>query len=208
MNKAESFKWFIDWAFSKGGSYNALMESIKEAITIGQGFAGISLYDDRKTIEILKGKKKVKLDLSGEIFPMVRYVPAFNIYYDPTIERFADAPYVIERRVCHSRDIIKQYKSLIPGIANKIKECQCEPYYFSLTDMNRIKLTALWNVDTLENELKILQQAHHGMSRTGLFDLYMKNFLTVNYEGGYSEVIEYWEDDRRIILIDGHTVYD
>ena len=39
------------------------------------------------------------------------------------------------------------------------------------------------------------------------FNMFFKNYLTIDYSGGYIEVIEYWEDDVFKLIVNGHVIY-
>ena len=142
-----------------------------------------------------KGKKR-KLKTQHEKYPEIRYVSCFNVFFDPTASSFEESQYVIERSIVHKKDILARYGVLgIKDLEGKIMRAQENPVYFSTLDNNRVKLTAFWNEESFREELKTSSDA---------FDVYYKNFLTLDYSGGFSEVLEYWEDDKFILIVDGH----
>ena len=207
-DKTENFKNFLDWAFSKGRSYESLMEAVKESIIIGRGFCKIWYNDGNREVSYQKGKNKKTIKLKGEQFPFIEYVPAFNLYYDTSAKSIYDSHYIIERKVLHKKDILKRYSVYIDNIEDKLKKYQAQPYYFDTDDYSRVKVMSFWDSDFKRDSFL------EDLGRTGTFglsaqaDMYTKNFFTINFEGGFSEVIEYWEDDRFILIIDGYIVYD
>lgn len=145
-----------------------------------------------------KGKKR-KLKTQHEKYPEIRYVSCFNVFFDPTASSFEESQYVIERSIVHKKDILARYGVLgIEDLEGKITRAQENPVYFSTLDNNRVKLTAFWNEESFREELRTSSDA---------FDVYYKNFLTLDYSGGFSEVLEYWEDDKFILIVDGHEIY-
>ena len=206
--KAKSFNEFLDWAFTISGSYEQLMQSIKETLIVGRGFWKISFHNGNETIKFMKWGKQIEYNIEGEKYPKIKYVSCFDIFYDPTAESIQESRYVIERKIMHIDEIVRDYKPFIGNKAAAIKEAQKSPYYFNTHDYNRVKLMSFWNNETL-NEL-MQSNPITGSRNTNLpseFNIYYKNFLTIDYKGGYSEVLEYWEDDKFVLIIDGEKVY-
>lgn len=208
LKKAKSFNEFLDWAFTISGSYDQLMEVIKETLIVGRGFGRISFHDGNEEISYVKNGKAVKYLVEGEKYPKIRYVSCFDIFYDPTAQDVESSRYVIERKIMHLDDILQEYSPFIGNKAEAVKNAQKNPYYFNTHDYNRVKLTSFWNNDTISDFIN--SNPVTGTSSTNLpndFNIYYKNFLTIDYKGGYSEVLEYWEDNTFKLIIDGETVY-
>lgn len=132
----------------------------------------------------MKKGKQVEYAVEGERYPRIKYVSCFDIFYDPTAESIQESRYVIERKIMHKDDIIRDYKPFIGDKSAKIDEVQKSPYYFNTHDYNRIKLMSFWNNETL-NEL-MQSNPITGSRNTNLpseFNIYYKNFLTIDYKG-------------------------
>jgi len=208
QKKAVSFHEFLDWAFTISNSYEQLMEVIKEVLIVGRGFGRISFHNGDTTMDYLKNGKKEVLVIEGEKYPKIRYVSCFDIFYDPTAQNIQASKYVIERKIMHIDDIVREYRPYIGDKESKIREAQKNPYYMNTHDYNRVKLSAFWN-NTVMNDFANSNPVT-GSTTTSLpeqFNLYYKNFLTIDYKGGYSEVLEYWEDNKFILIIDGEQIY-
>lgn len=206
--KAKSFNEFLDWAFTISGSYDQLMQAVKEVLIVGRGFGRIGFHDGNETITFKKNGEDVQYVIEGERYPNIKYVSCFDIFYDPTAQSIEDSRYVIERKIMHYDEIVKVYKPFIGDKSAKIKEAQQSPYYFNTHDYNRVKLMSFWNNETLNEMMQ--SNPLTGTRNTNLpseFNIYYKNFLTIDYKGGYSEVLEYWEDDKFILIIDGEQIY-
>jgi len=203
LKKAKSFNEFLDWAFTISDSYDQLMEVIKEVLIVGRGFGRISFHDGNEEISYVKNGQTVKYLVEGEKYPKIRYVSCFDIFYDPTAQDVESSRYIIERKIMHIDDILQEYSPFIGEKAAAIKEAQKNPYYFNTHDYNRVKLTSFWNNDTISDFIN--SNPVTGTSSTNLpndFNIYYKNFLTIDYKGGYSEVLEYWEDNTFKLIID------
>lgn len=209
LKKAKSFNEFLDWAFTISSSYDQLMEVIKETLIVGRGFGRISFHDGNEEISYIKNGQTMKYLVESEKYPKIRYVSCFDIFYDPTAQDIESSRYVIERKIMHLDDILQEYAPFIWNKSDAIKEAQKNPYYFNTHDYNRVKLTSFWNNDTISDFIN--SNPVTGTSSTNLpndFNIYYKNFLTIDYKGGYSEVLEYWEDNTFKLIIDGETVYN
>mgnify|MGYP003402881101 CR=1 FL=1 len=209
LKKAKSFNDFLDWAFTISGSYDQLMEIIKETLIVGRGFGRISFHNGNEEVEYKKGGETRKYLVEGEKYPKIRYTSCFDIFYDPTAQDVESSRYVIERRIMHINDILQEYAPFIGDKANAIREAQKNPYYFNTHDYNRVKLTSFWNNETIADFIN--SNPVTWTSSTNLpsdFNIYYKNFLTIDYKGWYSEVLEYWEDDTFKLIIDGESVYN
>lgn len=113
LKKAKSFNEFLDWAFTISGSYDQLMEVIKETLIVGRGFGRISFHDGNEEISYVKNGKAVKYLVEGEKYPKIRYVSCFDIFYDPTAQDVESSRYVIERKIMHLDDILQEYSPFI-----------------------------------------------------------------------------------------------
>lgn len=46
------------------------------------------------------------------------------------------------------------------------------------------------------------------LSDDSFFDLLASNYLHVDYDGGFCEVIEYWEGEKLTIMVNSRIIYD
>jgi len=224
--KAESAYNFLAWAFGVSNSRTHIMQALKETLILGNGYGKIGMHIDEKKIKFYKDKKWVTIDQS-EKYPFLKYRSAFDIFIDPSCESIDDSLWLYERKIMHMKDIVKQYKTYCSDIEQRVTEAQKQPYYFFQYDFNRVKYLAFHNGSnqTMDSNRWI----HSGTSTSSswnLFDatlwgkprhwnshsledfgIWFRNFTTVDYAGGYSEVIEKWEDDSFVLMIDWRIIY-
>ena len=108
----------------------------------------------------------------------------------------------------HVDDIEKQFAPFDRDIRRKVEEAGKQPYYFFSYDFERVKYLAFWNDQIVRVKNQLPETALFPNAANFDFSVYYKNFLTPYYEGGYHEVIQYWEDDKFILVIDGSGVYE
>ena len=212
--KAQNQLNYLEWWFSVSKSRPELMMSLKETLTVGNGYSKIAFVDNTETVEYFKGAEKKTIKMR-EQYPSLKYVSAFNIYHDPSAKSIDDSKFVIERNILTRKEIVNRFKKMIPNIEeitmrtepDKNGKSKVSPYYLYSYDFNRVKYLAFWNDQVVRGP------AFNAIDSTNThwdfdFNLYYKNFLTVNYSGGYHEVVEYWEDNKFILLIDWHEAYN
>ena len=205
--KSDSALQFVEWAMSVSNSYQEFMQCVKEAMICWVGYGKIGFMDHTSEISYTRGKTKINQEIQ-EQYPYIKYVSVFDIFIDPTSSGLEDSLYVIQRKVMHRKDIVKMYGNFIDDLEKKCEICATNPYYFASYDYSRIKYLAYYNDDYI-NEVMIGETAtSETVSTIQDFTLYYKNYLTVNYEGWWHEVLEYWEDNKLQISIDGSTLYD
>ena len=107
-SKAEAAYNFLSWGFAASSSRKQLMQSIKEALILGNGYGKIGFVNQTNKTRFMKNMKWVEAS-SKEQYPFIKYVPAFNIFHDPSVDFMEDSLYVFERKIMHSKDIIKNY---------------------------------------------------------------------------------------------------
>jgi len=199
QKKAADAKSFLEWGFSASDSLKELMWSAKEALIAGNWYWEIWYVDKSTVIEYKKWLKTVKKTIK-EQFPYVSYVWIFNLFFDPSVENMEDSHFVCVRRLLNKNQFIKKYNSRIENIETKVATAIAKPRYFSTMDYWKIKHSIFWSKDTINGLID--------SNWTNEFDIWKKNYLTVDYKDQYVEVIEYWEDNRLCILLNGHLVKD
>lgn len=156
--------------------------------------------DKHTEIKYKKGTE-TKTKTIAEQYPYIKYVSAFNIFHDPTVEYMEDSRYVLERKIMHQKDMYEQYTVFVPDLQKRIENRTTSPYYFFQYDFNRIKYLAFWNQEPIQTLI-------NGTSMSNDYTIFWKNYLTIDFKNEYHEVVEYWEDDVLILIVDGMVVYD
>lgn len=82
---------------------------------------------------------------------------------------------------------------------DKIEDALRSPFYFFTYDFSRVKYLAFWGQETIDQYIE--------RSQLDEFNMFFKNYLTVDYSGGYLELVEYWEDDVFKLIVNGHVIY-
>ncbi len=197
QKKAEKVKAFLERWFSVSNSREEFMTTLKEALICWPWYIKVGYVDREKNIKYRKDFKDVKHTIK-EQFPYIKYASIFNIFHDPTVERFEDSPYVIERKVLNKDSVKKYYTSLVKDIDKKMDEAIAQPMYFSNYDYNKIKHTLFWNKDYITRYI-----VDNNMD----MDTFTRNYLSIDYQGNYIEVIEFWTNDELIILFNWREAY-
>jgi hypothetical protein len=73
------------------------------------------------------------------------------------------------------------------------------PNYFSNYDYARVKHSIFWSEDVIDWIVTA--------DWVWDFEIWKKNYLSVDYKTQYIEVIEYWEADRMCILFNGSRLF-
>jgi hypothetical protein len=208
--KADTVRNFVEWGMSRGQSRKELIESAKEAIICWEGynFMGFKNVTERIKYKDKDGKPQVK-EIT-EQYPFLEYVSTFDVMFDPTVTNFYKSKYVIRRRIEHIDEIKARYSTFIKDFAIAEGKAKDGSPIFS-RDYNRIKFALINNEAGAET---MSTTAQTGNSQTPGEDISLdfltpsvKNQLTINYEGGFYEVIEYWEKRKFILLLNGVEVY-
>lgn len=202
--KAQSLKDYLEWWFSVSGSRKHFMQSIKEALILWNWYWRIGFVDETTEIEYTKKLKKIK-KTQKEQHPYIQYVSAFDIMHDPTVEYMEDSKYVMYRKIMHKKDIIKMYRPFVQNIEWKITDSLKNPWYFFQYDFNRIKFLSFWNQELIQ---KFVQTTSSSWVISSDFNIFYKNYLTFDFEWGYSEVVEYWEDDKFVLIVNGMQIHE
>lgn len=198
QKKADNVKNFLERGFSVSDSRKEFMSSIKEALICGPGYAKVGFVNREEDINYRKDFKTLTKTIK-EQFPYVKYSSVFNIFHDPTVENASDSPYILERKIIDANTIKKYYNKIIKNIDNVLEDAKVNAYYFSNYDYNKIKHSLFRSMDNVQNIIT--------NNNTDL-NLFIKNYITVDYNNQFFEVIEHWTDKELIILINGRIYYD
>ena len=200
QKNADAMLNYTQWWFAVSNSRRHLMQTIKEAMILWNGYGKIWFIDNTTTIQYNKWTKKVSKEIK-EQYPYIKYVSAFNVFHDPTVEYMEDSRYIIERKIMHQKDIIEQYRVFVPEIEKLCLAPKESAYYFFQYDFNRIKYLAFWNREPIKAFMQF------GTIEND-YTIFWKNYLTVDFKKEYHEVIEYWEDNVFILILDWTPIYD
>ena len=203
---ANAFKDFLSWAFSVSSSRKELMQSAKEGMITGNSYGRIGMHNVEDKVTFRKNGETKTIDRS-EKYPYIDYVSCFDVFHDPTVDYMEDSLYIVYRKIMHKKDIVKRYSNYRSDIASFVDSANAHPTRWFSYDFNRVKYLAFFN-QTKVNEFMATVNASGPAQTTDAFDIWFRNFATVDYAGGFCEVIEYWEDDKFILMIDGHVAYD
>jgi len=206
--KAQSVLNFMEWAFSVSNSRIELMSALKESLITGNGYLKAGFRDHTTKVEFKKGLTEKKEYSHREQFPFIKYVSCFNIFHDPSAKSLEDSRYVIERNIMHTDDIVKTFEPFVSDLRTKCELYAKNPYYFFSYDFDRIKYLSFWNDQLVRAKNQMPETALFPNAANFDFNVYYKNFLTPHYEGGFHEVIQYWEADRFVLIIDGNCAHD
>lgn len=197
QKKAEKVKSFLEWGFSISNSREEFMTTLKEALICWPWYMKVGFVDREKKIKYRKNMKDAYHTIK-EQFPYVKYASIFNVFHDPTVERFEDSPYVIERKIMNKDNVRKYYTSIIGDVDKKIDYAIWHPMYFSNYDYNKIKHTLFWNKDYITRYI---------LDNNMDMDTFTRNYLSIDYQGNYIEVIEFRTNDELVILFNGREAY-
>lgn len=209
--KADTVRNFVEWGMSRGKSRKELIEAAKEAIIDGEWYIFMWFKNVTERIKYKDKEGKPKVKEITEQYPFLEYVSTFDIMYDPTVSDFYKSRYVVRRRIEHIEDIKARYKTFISdfSVATSLAD-KWSPIF--KRDYNRIKYALLNNEENAEVMSTATQTGNSQLSGEDIsldfLSPAVKNQLTINYEGGFYEVIEYWEKNKFILLLNGVQVYE
>lgn len=208
--KADTVRNFVEWGMSRGQSRKELIESAKEAIIDGEWYNFMWFKNVSETIRYKDKDGKPAEKVLTEQYPFLEYVSTFDIMFDPTVPNFYKSKYVVRRRVEHIDDIKARYSTFIKNFDPILTKAKDGSPIFT-KDYNRIKFALMNNEMDAESQSTTAQtwtsQAPGEDISLDFLSPSVKNQLTINYEWGFYEVIEYWEKKRFIILLNGVEVY-
>jgi hypothetical protein len=204
---AQSMKNFLDWCFSVSNSRPQFMEAAKESMLTGIGFLKTGFVSEERILEFKKGLKKMQASYIDER-PYIKYVSQFDMFYDPSAKSFRESPYKIERKIMFQDQILEQYGTIVgrEALRKGMVDAAKNPFYVFMHDFNRVKWMSFWNrarLDSYPDSAVTFDTAY-----TRDFDISWKNNLTIDYAGGNMEVLEYWEANRFVLLLNGRIVCD
>lgn len=214
--KADNARNFVEWGMSRWWSRKELIEAAKEAIVCWEGYAFMGFKNETETIKY-KGKwNKPMKKTTTEQYPFLEFVSTYDIMFDPTAPSFYKSKYVIRKRVEHLEDIKARYKTFIKDFDVATKAADLGSPIFG-HDYNRVKFAMMNQRDGISGPAPsttswAAKNAEDGTFNGGInldfLNKNVKNQLTINYAGGFYEVVEYWEKKKFILLLNGIEVHN
>lgn len=136
--------------------------------------------------------------------PSITYRSAFNTFHDMSVDYPEDSDYIIFRTIISRKKFEKEYSGF------KISSTEIDTAIekkdpWSAYDYDRVKYAALADIKLYRT---FVTENKDSNADDIMFNLFVKNNATIDYEGGYMEVLEYWEDDRFVLIGNGHCLYD
>ncbi len=214
--KADNARNFVEWGMSRWWSRKELIEAAKEAIVCWEWYAFMGFKNETETIKY-KGKwNKPMKKVTTEQYPFLEFVSTYDIMFDPTAPSFYKSKYVIRKRVEHLDDIKARYKTFIKDFEVATKSADAGAPIFG-HDYNRVKFAMMNQRDWIGGPTPsttgwAAKAAEDGTFNGGInldfLNKNVKNQLTINYSGGFYEVVEYWEKKKFILLLNGIEVHN
>lgn len=209
QKKADDVKAFLEWWFSVSKSRPELMSTVKEALICWPWYAKIGFVNNIETISYNRWTKKIN-KVTKEQYPYIKYIPIFNVFYDPTAKSFDEAPYVIERNIISVSMFKKYYWPMFKDDAKiraVIDYALANPKYFCAYDYNKIKQAAFWNERFIKKDYNLyLDNGSH----THEYDInaFLENYLALEKNANYIELIEYRSEDKHVLMVNGKVFKD
>ena len=207
---------YLSRAFTRSKSWQKLMDTTKEAILLWNWYLKVWFVDNskdysfKKIIKDKNGKLKTKMLewTDVEKFPDLNYVSVFNLFHPMFVENISESPVVIERNILHKSKILKRFKNIKIDKA-RLKEAIKEPKHIFNYDFEKIKLSAFWDRKTVIKDLEKYAKKSNisKLTEDNFFDILMNNYLHIDYNWGFCEVIEYWEDESFKLMVNGYVIY-
>ena len=215
--KAANAHDYLSWAFTRSQSWQKLMDSVKECVLEWNWYVKVWFVNNvtpHKYEKFVKNKKTDKLEKKTiewkdiEKYPDLNYVSIFNIFHPMFIENLRDSPVVIERNIVHKSKVLKRYKDLKLD-KQRFKEALKNPKHIFNYDFDKIKMAAFWDKAGMKKDMDAYCKKSNisKITEDNFFDILMNNYLHVNYDGWFCEVIEYWEWEKFKLMVNWFIIY-
>ncbi len=205
IEKTQMAQDFIDRWWSAGESQYALEELLNEATLLGSstGQVSFSKEEDDITYRVDWFNKEVHTE---KLVPTVEHVPFFEFFVDPSANDFYKARWKFRRKIKSWDSISKTYASFCEDLDSKKKAILLSKSYVSNYDYNKI-----WEIKWYEGQytkaiIKNLWTAAYAWSPDMIT---YQNLFQIAYEDNdLVEVIEYWDKNWVVIMMNWISVYD
>jgi len=216
--KAASAHDYLSWAFTRSMSWPKLMDAVKECVIEWNWYVKVWFKNKVEEFEYTKRYKDKNWKLKTktikwtetEKYPDLNYVSIFNIFHPLYIEDIKDSPVVIERNILHYSKILSRYShiSINKEKFNTARYTQWNQIFNY--DFDKIKMSAFWDRAWMKKELdKFVKNSTtiNDITQDNFFDILMNNYLHINYDWWFCEVIEYWEWKKFKLIVNWYVVY-
>jgi hypothetical protein len=140
----------------------------------------------------------------NEVRPTIEHVPFFELFYPISTSDFYKSQWKIRRKIMSFKNIKDKWSSIIDfeneDTEKKIKNANTP---ISTTDFCKI-----WDIKTFEKQY-VAECITNAKPENSMMDFMYENlFSVVKKDNDLYELIEYWEDDNLVIMINGDVFYD
>ncbi len=196
---------FYDWCYSITHAEDVKELIRNEASLIGTSY-GMAWFKNIKkeneyTTDTVWTKKKFTVQ---EIQPTLEHVPFFELFYPLSTSDFYNSQFKFRRKIMSYETIQDRYSNVVDfEDKNKIALIKEATTPLSYVDFNKI-----WDIKSLERVYMSECEKNDAYLWNPLSFMYDNLFALVQWKNDLYEVIEYWEWDKLIIMINGRIIFD
>lgn len=205
IEKTQMAQDFIDRWRSAWEAQYALEELLSEATLLGNSTWQVSFCKEEDDI-VYKSWGVDKEVHTEKLVPSLEHVPFFEFFVDPSANDFYKARWKFRRKIKSWDSIEKGYSSFCEDLAKKKQEILMNKGYVSNYDYNKIWEIRWYEKQYVTNIIKSIS------STTGWVNPDMityQNLFQVAYEDNdLVEIIEYWDKNWIVIMMNWIVVYD
>lgn len=214
-------RMYLNWTFDVSDSRDELFDILKEALITWNWFWKITLIEEKDEVMVRDTKGWKKSKIFKKQYCWIEYKSCFEIFYDPSVKRFQDSRYVLERGIINSEKVIKNYSLLVKSALNLettelaeeylrsiIRHWKDNPVRFSEMDCNIIRdinLIPVWTRSTSLVQTQVWWLAAQSAWSVERYNNIYKIEFDKKAEWVH-EIVEYWEDNKFILNIDWYEV--
>lgn len=207
--KAEDAQDFFDWAYSVARADEEKELIRNEAALIGTSY-GLSAVVQQEDYYKLDWDNVVIED-SDVYLPYAEHISALQMYVEPSTKNFYKARYKVIRKIMSLNEIEHKYDwwvdfdKMEDDIALRQLLMDSEDY------ISRHDFTKIYNIKAYQNSyiqsaIKYWQEHEENLLEGDFID---DNMFQVDYATDkLCEVIEYWEKEKLVIMVNGYVIYD
>lgn len=205
IDKTQDAQDFFDRAYSVTNAEDVKELIRNEASLLGTsyGMAGFESYEKKyKWVD----SDSINEETRSVIRPTLEHVSFFDMFYEPGANNFYKARWKARRKLTPYKQMIEELGSLIDFNDETKHQILNSQDYISQRDYKRIWDIKMYEKDYTKSAMKFYATA---TANSGSNEFIYDNFYQVVFKDNeICEVIEYREDDKLIILINGHIYYD
>ena len=198
IKKAQMAQDFCDWAYDVAEAEHVIKLARNEASLIGTSY-GIAGWDKRTKITKYNVNWETKTKERPISQPLIEHVSFFEMFYDISTTNFYKARWKVRRKILSLSEIEKRYWSLGIEFTKARKDEIIENRNDVISTLDFTKIYEIKNYEHLYNDASF----DNGVS------FLEENVLTSITEANpFCELIEYWEDDKLVVMVNGRIQYD